>query len=151
MTFNVATALPSCLQLIHQLFYFLDESSDVDLLELFALDGIWLRQGKRLVGREQIKLALAERSTTQRIRHVISNGFIESQTQGLIQFVAYMTAYRFDDGVRHSGLLEISRPLRLSVVRAAIRQAEGDFEFEALSITPEFDFVSDALRCKAAA
>lgn len=150
MTFNVASGLPSCLQLVHQLFYFLDESSDESLLALFAAEGIWHRQGARLVGREQIRLALSARSKTQRIRHVISNGFIESQTQGLIQFVAYMTAYRFDDGVLRTGPLEISQALRLSVVRAAIRQTDGRFEFEALSITAEFDFVSEAARCKTA-
>ena len=150
MTFNVVSGLPSCMQLLHQLFYFLDESSDEPLLALFAAEGIWHRQGVRLVGREQIRRALSARSKTQRIRHVISNGFIESQTQGLIQFVAYMTAYRFDDGVLRTGPLEISRPLRLSVVRAAIRQSDNGFEFDALSITAEFDFVSEAARGEAA-
>ena len=141
-----AMSLPECMQVTHQLFYFLDESKYHDLVSLFTSNGTWHRQGELLSGREQIMQALVKRSTTQRIRHVITNGFIESQSQSLeqTQIVAYMLAYRFDDGALHTGPVEISRPLRMSVVRASLRQSDGGWKVAEMTLTPEFEFVSDA-------
>ena len=144
MTVDAATALPGCLQLTHQLFYFLDESKYEDLIALFTPGGTLHRQGELLVGPEAIMRVMSKRSTTQRIRHVISNGFIESQSQGLVHLVAYMVAYHFDDGALHAGPVDISRPLRLSVVRAALRQTDDGWKIDAMTFTPEFEFVSDA-------
>ena len=143
MTPAAAMSLPECMQVTHQLFYFLDESKYHDLVSLFTANGTWHRQGELLSGREQIMQALLKRSTTQRIRHVISNGFIESQSLEQIQMVAYMLAYRFDDGALHTGPVEISRPLRMSVVRASLRQSEGGWKVAEMTLTPEFEFVRD--------
>ena len=144
MTLNAATALPGCMQVTHQMFYFLDESKYEPLVELFTPNGTLYRQGELLVGRGPIMQAMLKRSTTQRIRHVISNGFVESLAAGLAHVVAYMTAYRFDDGALHSGPVEISRPLRISIVRAALLQTDGDWKITEMSFTPEFDFSGNA-------
>lgn len=136
--------LPGCTQLIHQLFYFLDQSDYEALVALFETNGILHRQGEILSGSAQIMQAMKKRPTTQRIRHVISNGFIESQSEGTVHFVAYMVAYRSDDGSVRTGPVEISRPLRMSVVRAALRQREGVWKIAEMSFIPEFEFVSDA-------
>lgn len=143
MPSDAATSLPGCLQVAHQLFYCLDESRYEELVALFAPDGTWHRQGELLTGRRQIMQALSRRSATQRIRHVITNAFIASQSADRVHLVAYMVAYRFDDGTVHAGPVEISRPLRLSVVRAAMRAAEGGWEVAEMTLTPEFEFVSD--------
>lgn len=148
MTVDTTIALPGCLQVTHQMFYFLDESKYEQLVDLFSPNGTLYRQGELLVGHEQILLAMSKRSTTQRIRHVISNAFIESQSQDVTRLVAYMTAYRFDDGTQHRGPLVISRPFRLSVVRAAMRQTGSDWKIVEMSFTTEFDFVSDACIAK---
>lgn len=92
----------------------------------------------------QIIQAMQKRQATQRIRHVISNGFIPSQTEALVHCVAYMVAYRFDDGSVRKGPVEISRPLRMSVVRSALRQTQGEWKIGEMSFTPEFEFVRDA-------
>lgn len=144
MTTDAAQCLPACTQLTHQLFYCLDEADYGRLVALFEEDGVWHRQGEALKGHEQILKAMAKRPPTQRIRHVITNAFIESQAQGVVHLVAYMTAYRFDDGSRRSGPVEISRPLRISVVRAAMRQTRGEWKIAEMSLTPEFEFVPDA-------
>lgn len=148
MTVDAATALPGCMQVTHQLFYFLDESRYEDLVALFTPGGTLHRQGELLVGSQAIMRAMSKRSTTQRIRHVISNGFIESQSSDQVHLVAYMVAYRFDDGAQHAGPVDISRPLRLSVVRAAMRQTDGGWKIEAMTFTPEFEFISDAVADK---
>jgi hypothetical protein len=145
MTVDTATALPECLQVTHQLFYFLDESRYEELVALFTPGGTLHRQGELLVGPLAIMQAMSKRSATQRIRHVISNGFIESQSADLVHLVAYMVAYRFDDGALHTGPVDISRPLRLSVVRAALRQINGGWKIEAMTFTAQFEFVSDAV------
>jgi hypothetical protein len=144
ITTNLAQYLPECTQLTHQLFFCLDEAKYAQLVSLFEDNGIWHRQGEVLTGHEQILQAMAKRPSTQRIRHIITNCFIESQLHGVANLVAYMVAYRFDDGTIRSGPVEISRPLRLSLVRAAMRQTGDTWKIVELSLTPEFEFVSEA-------
>lgn len=141
MTTDSLNDLPGCTQLIHQLFYFLDESKNDELIALFEPDGKWHRQGKILEGRTQMMQAMLQRSLTQRIRHVITNSFIASASQTAVQLVAYMTAYRFDDGAYHTGPVEISQPLRLSILNATLRPTDGVWKIAELTLTPEFEFV----------
>ena len=141
-------ALPGCMQVTHQMFNFLDESKYEELVALFAPNGTLFRQGELLVGPDQILLAMSKRSTTQRIRHVISNAFIESQLEDVTRLVAYMTVYRFDDGVMHKGPVEISRPFRMSIVRAAMQQTGGAWKIIEMTFTPEFEFASDVCAAK---
>jgi hypothetical protein len=143
MPTDVDQCLPGCTQLTHRLFYCLDESKYEQLVSLFEEGGVWHRQGEVLKGREQILRAMAKRPSTQRIRHVITNCFIESASQGLVNLVAYMVAYRFDDGTMHTGPVKISRPFRISVVRAALRQTEGTWKVADINLTPEFEFMPD--------
>jgi hypothetical protein len=143
MTTNVGALLPECTQLIHQLFYFLDQSNYEPLVALFETQGILHRQGETLTGPTQIMQAMTKRPSTQRIRHVVSNSFVESQSAGLVHVAAYMVAYRFDDGSARTGPLTISRPFRMSVVRAALRQAQGTWKIAEMSFTTEFEFAGD--------
>ncbi|KAF3997013.1 nuclear transport factor 2 family protein [Glaciimonas immobilis] len=141
MTTDAIQTLPGCIQLTHQLFYFLDESKYDALVALFEREGKWHRQGEVLAGHAQIMHAMSKRPTTQRIRHVITNSFIESQSQDMVHLVAYMVAYRFDDGSLHVGPIEITQPSHLSLVRVAMRQTDGDWKIAELTLTPEFKFV----------
>ena len=143
MTLDTSTALSACTQITHQMFYFLDESKYEQLVSLFSDNGTLFRQGELLVGRDKIMQAMLKRSTTQRIRHVISNTLIESQSPGLANVVAYMTAYRFDDGTPHDGIVEISFPFRLSIVRAVMHEVENVWQIKEMTFTTEFDFVSE--------
>ena len=144
MTPDTSTALFACTQVTHQMFYFLDESRYEPLVALFSENGTLFRQGELLVGRDKIMQAMLKRSTTQRIRHVISNTLIESQSPGLANVVAYMMAYRFDDGAPHIGAVEINRPFRMSIVRATMRQTQNAWQITEMTFTPEFDFVSES-------
>ena len=138
---DATTRLLQCMQVMHELFYFLDQSNYRDLASLFASNGIWHRQGERLAGPAQIMQALLKRSTTQRIRHVISNQFIESQSPDQVQMVAYLTTYRFDDGMLHTGPVEISRPFLMSLLRASLCQVDGAWRVSEMTLTREFEFV----------
>ncbi len=144
MTAEVDLALSGCTQVMHEMFHALDTANYERLVNTFEPDGTLLRQGELLQGRNQIMNAMQKRSTTQRIRHVISNTFIDSQAAGLMHLVAYMTAYRFDDGTLHTGPVAISRPFRMSIVHASMRPQDDSWQIAAMTFTPEFDFASDA-------
>ena len=143
MTLDLSLELSGCMQTTYQMFYCLDESRYDHLVALFLPAGTLYRQGELLTGRDQIMQAMTKRSTTQRIRHVISNLFIESQSLGLTHVVAYMTAYRFDDGTLHEGMVAISRPFRMSIVRALMTPIDNIWKIAAMTFTPEFEFAND--------
>jgi SnoaL-like domain len=145
VTFEASTVLPACTQVVHQLFYFLDQFRYQELAALFTPGGTLLRQGQLLVGREGIVEALSKRSTTQRIRHLISNAFIESQSAERVYLVAYMVAYQFDNGMPTSGPAHISRPFRMSIVRAAMSQTGSTWEIAEMTFTTEFNFGADTV------
>jgi hypothetical protein len=133
-------ALNASTQLIHQLFYLLDERDYPRLASLFKSDGVWRRQGAVLLGHEQIIAALSKRSNTQRIRHVISNTFLPSFESGAASLIAYMTAYRFDDGSVRPGLVKIGGPFLLSVVHANLVMEDGAWKIAELDLVPQFEF-----------
>lgn len=144
MTTPAGALLPECTQLIHQLFYFLDQSDYERLVALFRENGILQRQGEVLHGPAQIMQAMKKRSTTQQIRHVISNVFIESQSAAQVHVVAYMVAYRFDDGSVRTGPADICRPFRMSVVRATLQETQETLKIADMLFTTQFNFASDA-------
>ena len=144
MTSDTSTVLSGCMQVVHEMFYALDISDYERLVCLFEPDGSLLRQGEYLKGRPHIMQAMKKRSPTQRTRHVISNGFIETRSSGLTHLVAYMTAYRFDDGSAHTGPVAISSPFRMSIVHAAMRLKGDEWQISAMTFTPEFDFTRDS-------
>lgn len=143
MSHHPVSALEASTQLIYQLFYFLDESNYTELLKLFTPDGRWTRQGEDCAGHQPILKSLMTRSTTQRIRHVISNTFLSSQTTTGATLTAYMTAYRFDDGSHHTGPVTISRPFRLSVVQARLVVVDNHWRVAELAHPSEFEFADD--------
>jgi hypothetical protein len=137
-----ASAFEACTQLTHFFFHCLDERRYDDLLALMRPDAVWHRQGKRLAGHAQIRAALEERSRTQRIRHVVSNGFVEREDAESADFNAYMIGYRFDDGTVRQPPLPIAGPLRMLLVRMRfVREADGAWRIRETSAIPEFEFV----------
>ena len=144
MNHSQESALSASTQLIHQLFYFLDQADYPKLAALFSPQGTWKRQGELLVGHAQILHALSKRPTTQRIRHVISNTFISATEPASATLTAYMTAYRFDNGSHTSGSVTISRPFRLSVVHAKLEVTNGGWRVAELDLVPEFEFSADS-------
>ncbi len=140
MNLSPESTLSASTQLIHQLFYFLDEADYPKLAALFTPQGTWKRQGELLTGHAQILNALSKRPTTQRIRHVISNTFLSGSEPASATLTAYMTAYRFDDGSHTTGAVNISRPFRLSVVHAKLEVTDGNWRVAELDLVPEFEF-----------
>lgn len=143
MSLSPKSTFSASTQLIHQLFYFLDEADYPKLVALFTPQGTWKRQGELLAGHAQILQALAKRPTSQRIRHVISNTFLSTSEAASATLTAYMTAYRFDNGTPTTGAVTISRPFRLSVVHAKLEATAGGWRVAELDLVPEFEFAAD--------
>lgn len=127
-------------QRLHRFFHSLDERDYDAVVALFAGDGVWLRQGERLQGHAAVRRALEARSSTLRIRHVITNAFIERVEGDEATLVAYMTAYRHDDGQPSTAPPRIAGPLRISKVVARFRRTGGDWRIAEQTLTPEFEF-----------
>ena len=120
-------------QQLHLFFQMLDERRYDDLLEQFAPDGRWLRQGQWLTGRGEIATALAERPATMRVRHVITNIVVSPRAAGEFAVHAYMTAYR----QRAEGRPEL---FRLNLVSCVYRRGGDNWLLAEQQLLPEFDF-----------
>lgn len=136
--------LPLCQQLLHRFFHCLDQSDYDGLLALFDPDGVWHRQGVALRGHAAMAQAMQARSTTQRIRHVLSNVLVHQHDDHIAEVGGYMTVYRFDNGQPQPGLVAIDGPSQLYAVQATIRLAADDATLVALTLTPEFRFAAAA-------
>ena len=134
------SAYPELLQLTNRFYYCLDEFRYQDLASLMREDGIWHRQGKVLKGRAQVIAALEERPRTQRIRHVITNAFLESESADAANLVAYLTAYKYDDGKPIKATPTIDGPFRLLLVRKRFAKANGKWAIAESAGAPEFEF-----------
>lgn len=134
------SAYPELLQLTNRFYYCLDEFRYQDLAAMMREDGVWHRQGKVLKGRAQVLAALDERPRTQRIRHVITNAFLDSEGADAASLVAYLTAYKYDDGKPVKGAPTIDGPFRLLLVNKKFTCSAGKWMIAESAGTPEFEF-----------
>jgi hypothetical protein len=134
------SAYPELLQLTNRFYYYLDEFRYQDLAATMREDGVWHRQGKVLKGRAQVLAALEERPRTQRIRHVITNAFLESESAEGANLIAYLTAYKYDDGKPIKAAPTIDGPFRLLLVKKRFAKANGKWMIAESAGAPEFEF-----------
>jgi hypothetical protein len=127
-------------QLTHRFYYYLDENRYADLVAAFRDDGVWHRQGKALKGHAQILAAMQERPSSMRTRHVITNAFLSDTESNSATLIAYMTAYRFDDGSERKPPYPIDGPFRLNLVKIRFVSDRGQWRIAEQWGTPEFDF-----------
>ncbi|TCT09439.1 nuclear transport factor 2 family protein [Paralcaligenes ureilyticus] len=88
-----------CSDVTLSFFHFLDTRRYLDLAALMAPDGVWLRQGQRLLGPDAVLAALNARSATRTTCHVVSNirvSLFEQSGARHARVFFYLTAY--DDG-----------------------------------------------------
>lgn len=143
MADSATLLLSPCLQLLHRFFHCLDQSRYEQLISLFEPDAVWNRQGVELRGHDEIRLALATRSATQRIRHVLSNTFVAVEEGNMARLTSYMTVYRFDNGVPPVGPVTINGPMQMYTVDASVRLTPQRAGIVKLEITPEFRFATN--------
>ncbi|ALM87028.1 hypothetical protein ASB57_16220 [Bordetella sp. N] len=81
----------------------LDDSRYEALADRLAPGAAWHRQGKVLNSRQAVLDALAPRSKTQRIHHLIVNLLADSVDDGHCRMRAYMLVLRHDSGSAPQG------------------------------------------------
>ena len=134
------SAYVDLLQITNRFYYYLDEFRYQDLAATMREDGVWHRQGKVLKGRAQVIAALEERPRTQRIRHVITNAFLSEESENAATLVAYLTAYKYDDGKPIKAAPTIDGPFRLLLVNKKFARSAGKWMIAESAGTPEFEF-----------
>jgi hypothetical protein len=139
---RLATLQPEFLQRTNRFFWCLDEFRYEELVSLMEPEATWHRQGKVLRGHAQVLAALSERPATMRIRHVITNLFVADATDDTADIVAYMTAYRHDDGTDRPMPRTIPGPFRVLLVKGKFRRTGGQWLIAELAATNEFEFAS---------
>jgi hypothetical protein len=99
-----------CAQVVTRFYNALDASRYDDLVDQFAPDGIWKRQGEELAGRDVILAAMQARSDTQVIRHVVTNIEINVVDEDNASSAEYVTIYRHDSGEKLDGPAPLDGP-----------------------------------------
>lgn len=129
-----------CAQVLTRFFNDFDQWRYADMADLFAIDGVWHRQGQALAGRAAILAALAERSTTQRVRHVVTNLQIDVLDRDTAASLLYVTAYRHDSGAKETQPPRIRAPYLLLVVPGGLRRTEAGWKIVRMEMNREFEF-----------
>jgi SnoaL-like domain len=129
-----------CAQVLTRFFNDFDQWRYADMADLFAPDGVWHRQGQALAGRAAILAALAERSTTQRVRHVVTNLQIDVIDADTAAALLYVTAYRHDSGAKQVDPPRIRTPYLLLVVPGWLRRTEAGWKIVRMEMNREFEF-----------
>jgi hypothetical protein len=129
-----------CAQVLTRFFNYFDAWRYDDMADLFAPDGVWHRQGKALAGRAQILAALAERSKTQRVRHVVTNLQIDVIDADTAASLLYVTAYRHDSGAKEAQPPRIRAPYLLLVVPGRLQRTEVGWKIVHMEMNREFEF-----------
>jgi uncharacterized protein (TIGR02246 family) len=82
-----------CERLSHDFGYHLDQRDYAALANLFAADGVWIRHGDRLQGREQLLAAMADRPADRFARHIVTNIHFAEVTADRVRAVVYNISY----------------------------------------------------------
>ncbi len=104
-----------------QFYRHLDDRNIGALTGLMLPDGVWHRQGAALSGAEAIAAALARRSPTMHIHHLLTNVFAVPAGSDEAEVTGYMLVVRHEPG----GPLEGPAPLdgieNIRTIRATLR------------------------------
>ncbi|MBC7802554.1 MAG: nuclear transport factor 2 family protein [Candidatus Parcubacteria bacterium] len=136
----MTAAFPELLQITHRFYYYLEERRYKDLVSLMRADGVWHRQGKALKGHAQVLEALEQRTATMLIRHVVTNAFLDTESDSEATLIAYMTVYRHDDGSARKPPVAIDGPYRIMLVKKRFVREGGRWLIAESSGSAEFEF-----------
>jgi hypothetical protein len=129
-----------CGQVLTRFFNYFDRWRYADMVELFTEDGVWHRQGKALQGRPAILAALAARSTTQRVRHVVTNVQIDVLGPDLANSLLYVTAYMHDSGAPQTEPARIRAPYLILTAPGRLARTDEGWKIAYLEMIREFEF-----------
>jgi hypothetical protein len=129
-----------CTQVLIRFFNYFDQWRYREMADVFVPDGVWHRQGKALRGRTEILAALDARSTTRRVRHVVTNVQIDVLAADAATSLLYLTAYMHDTGAKLAGPPRIRAPYLFLVVPGRLVRAGVGWKISSMEMNREFEF-----------
>ncbi|MGB2201742.1 MAG: nuclear transport factor 2 family protein [Pseudooceanicola atlanticus] len=86
------------------------DRNDYPLMADLIEGGIWLRRGVEIADRDSLMAAMADRSPTRIIRHLLTNITTEPGPNA-VSVSAYMSVLQHDPGPDHEGPLPMPMPM----------------------------------------
>ena len=118
-----------CAQLVQSFYHCLDEKRYDDMVNLFAKDGVWVRLGTELKGRENIRKAMAERDSWL-TAHLVSNLKVHAIDADHAETVQYITLYRHEGFDAAKGSAQVVLPLAVLRHRDKLVREDGVWKFQ---------------------
>lgn len=141
MTRDQARAIEwDCAQILVRFFNEFDAWRYREMVKLLAPDGVWHRQGRALKGADAILAVLEQRSTTQTVRHVVTNVEVTALDADRAKSLLYVTAYQHDTGEKAAAVPVIRSPSLLLVVPGELVRTQDGWKISSLTMTRVFEF-----------
>jgi hypothetical protein len=128
-----------CAQVLLRFFDAFDGWNYDGMAALFAPEGVWHRAGKALAGRDAIVTEMHRRSTTQVIRHVVTNLIVDVMDTDHAEARLYLTAYRHDAGEPRATPAPMKVPAMLLVVSAGLIKTSDGWQVLQMTMQREFE------------
>jgi ketosteroid isomerase-like protein len=123
-------------QTVAQFFRHLDDSDYEALGSLLLSDGVWHRQGEELVGPQMAKAALAPRSKTRRIAHLLTNLYAVPVDENVADVTGYMLVVQHDTGAMPTGPLPLAGIDNIRTLRARLVATDAGWRVARMASEP---------------
>jgi len=125
--------ISACTNQVLRFFRCLDERQYEAMAAILNEDAVWYRQGKTLQGPAATLEALAQRSTTMRIVHVITNLMVERLQASDCVMRGYMLIVRHEPGCALSGPAPLNGIESIRDLKVELTQRNNQWRIKALS------------------
>lgn len=133
-----------CEQILLRFFSYLDDRDHEAQVSLMADDGVWERQGKHLKGPEGVRAAMAVRSPTIIVSHILTNLVSEFVAPDRVSVRGYLTAYYHDEGRSITPPGPLSGPKLINRCHAALTRSGAGWRISKLNNSVPVLVASDA-------
>jgi SnoaL-like domain len=103
----------------------LDDRDYKGIAALMAPGGVWNRQGTALASEAEILAAMAKRSPTLMIHHLLSNMFADVAADGTAAVTGYMLVVRYDNGTQLTAAAPYTGVENIRTIRAKLTPTEA--------------------------
>jgi hypothetical protein len=118
------------LQTVTRMYRRLDDRDYKGIAALMAPDGVWHRQGAALSGEPAILAAMAKRSPSLMIHHLLSNLFADIAADGSAMVTGYMLVVRYDNGTKVSGAAPFTGVENIRTIRVKLTPGEAGWRIQ---------------------
>jgi ketosteroid isomerase-like protein len=123
-------------QAVVRFFRALDDREYDALAGMLAPGGVWERQGAELRSRGDVMAAMAKRSPTLRIHHLLTNLFAVEHGEAEAEVTGYMLVVRHDSGTAPDGPSPLQGIENIRTVRARMRRTAEGWRVQRLASDP---------------